>query len=87
MIRALPHAAVAFDCFHILQPAQRHPADLRHRLTWKQHGRRARKVTVSTPSASSCARQRGPHRRRTHSPQDRAGVQGLHGHLRPCPTW
>ncbi|MFJ9480807.1 transposase [Streptomyces mirabilis] len=30
-------------CFHIVQLAQRHLADLRRRLTWKQHGRRARK--------------------------------------------
>ena len=29
------------DCFHIVQLAQRHLADLRRRLTWKQHGRRA----------------------------------------------
>jgi transposase len=41
--RALPHAAVVVDCFHIVQLAQRHLADLRRRLTWKQHGRRARK--------------------------------------------
>ena len=31
------------DAFHIVQLAQRHLADLRRRLTWKQHGRRARK--------------------------------------------
>ncbi len=41
--RALPHAVVVVDCFHIVQLAQRHLADLRRRLTWKQHGRRARK--------------------------------------------
>ncbi|MFF7646220.1 transposase [Streptomyces canus] len=41
--RALPHAAVIVDCFHIVQLTQRHLADLRRRLTWKQHGRRARK--------------------------------------------
>nr|WP_308460954.1 transposase [Streptomyces finlayi] len=41
--RALPHAAVVVDCFHIVQLAQRHLADLRPRLTWKQHGRRSRK--------------------------------------------
>lgn len=41
--RALPHAAVVVDCFHIVQLAQRHLAGLRRRLTWKQHGRRARK--------------------------------------------
>lgn len=41
--RALPHAAVVVDCFHIVQLAQRHLADLRRRLTWRQHGRRARK--------------------------------------------
>ncbi|WP_346173463.1 ISL3 family transposase [Streptomyces cuspidosporus] len=41
--RALPHAAVVVDCFHVVQLAQRHFADLRRRLTWKQHGRRARK--------------------------------------------
>ncbi|MEU9186160.1 ISL3 family transposase [Streptomyces sp. NPDC048484] len=40
---ALPHATVVIDCFHIVQLAQRHLADLRRRLTWKQHGRRARK--------------------------------------------
>jgi transposase len=34
---------VVVDCFHIVQLAQRHLADLRRRLTWKQHGRRARK--------------------------------------------
>ncbi|WAX79072.1 transposase [Streptomyces sp. KMM 9044] len=53
--RALPHATVVIDCFHIVQLAQRHLADLRRRLTWKQHGRRARKETASTPSANSCA--------------------------------
>ncbi|WP_407645939.1 transposase [Actinacidiphila oryziradicis] len=37
--RALPHAAVVVDCFHIAQLAQRHLADLRRRLTWRQHGR------------------------------------------------
>ncbi|MFF3577765.1 transposase [Streptomyces mirabilis] len=41
--RALPHAAVVVDCFPVVQLAQRHLADLRRRLTWKQHGRRARK--------------------------------------------
>ncbi|WP_173264610.1 transposase [Streptomyces pacificus] len=41
--RALPHAAVVVDCFHVVQLAQRHLADLRRRLAWKQHGRRARK--------------------------------------------
>jgi transposase len=41
--RALPHATVVVDCFHIVQLAQRHVADLRRRLTWRQHGRRARK--------------------------------------------
>lgn len=41
--RALPHATVVVDCFHIVQLAQRHLADLRRRLTWRQHGRRARK--------------------------------------------
>jgi transposase len=41
--RVLPHTAVVVDCFHIVQLAQRHLADLRRRLTWKQHGRRARK--------------------------------------------
>jgi len=40
---ALPHATVVVDCFHIVQLAQRHLADLRRRLTWKHHGRRARK--------------------------------------------
>jgi transposase len=40
---ALPQATVVVDAFHIVQLAQRHPADLRRRLTWKQHGRRARK--------------------------------------------
>jgi Transposase len=37
------YAAVVVDCFRIAQLAQRHLADLRRRLTWKQHGRRARK--------------------------------------------
>jgi transposase len=41
--RALPHALVVVDAFHVVQLAQRHLADLRRRLTWKQHGRRARK--------------------------------------------
>lgn len=41
--RALPHPAVVVDCFHIVQLAQPHLADLRRRLTWKQHGRRARR--------------------------------------------
>lgn len=41
--RALPHATVVVDCFHVVQLAQRHLADLRRRLTWRQHGRRARK--------------------------------------------
>lgn len=40
---ALPHATVVVDCFHVVQLAQRHLADLRRRLTWRQHGRRARK--------------------------------------------
>jgi transposase len=40
---ALPHARVVVDCFHVVQLAQRHLADLRRRATWKQHGRRARK--------------------------------------------
>jgi transposase len=40
---ALPDATVVVDCFHIVQLAQRHLADLRRRLTWKQYGRRARK--------------------------------------------
>jgi transposase len=40
---ALPHAKIVVDCFHIVQLAQRHLADLRRRLTWKHHGRRARK--------------------------------------------
>ena len=41
--RALPHATVVVDCFHIVQLAQRHLAGLRRRLTWKHYGRRARK--------------------------------------------
>ena len=41
--RALPHAVVVVDAFHVVQLAQRHLADLRRRLTWRQHGRRARK--------------------------------------------
>jgi hypothetical protein len=36
------HATVVVDAFHVVQLAQRHLADLRRRLTWKQHGRRAR---------------------------------------------
>src|SRR5581483_4116321 len=40
---ALPRARIVVDCFHIVQLAQRHLADLRRRLTWKHHGRRARK--------------------------------------------
>ena len=41
--KALPEATVVVDCFHIVQLAQRHLADLRRRLTWRHHGRRARK--------------------------------------------
>lgn len=41
--RALPHARVVADCFHIVQLAQRFLAILRRRLTWKHYGRRARK--------------------------------------------
>lgn len=41
--RALPHARVVADCFHIVQLAQRRLAQLRRRLTWKHCGRRARK--------------------------------------------
>lgn len=41
--RALPHAQVVADCFHLVQLAQRHLAGLRRRLTWKQYGRRVRK--------------------------------------------
>jgi len=41
--RALPHATIVADAFHVVQLAQRHLADLRRRLTWKQHNRRARK--------------------------------------------
>jgi hypothetical protein len=41
--RALPHATVVVDCFHIVQLAQRQLADLRRRLAWREHGRRARK--------------------------------------------
>jgi transposase len=40
---ALPDATVVVDCFHIVQLAQRHLAQARRRLTWKHHGRRARK--------------------------------------------
>ena len=40
--RALPHATIVVDAFHVVQLAQRHLADLRRRLTWRQHGRRAR---------------------------------------------
>ncbi|MFJ9376239.1 ISL3 family transposase [Streptomyces sp. NPDC101455] len=40
---ALPGATVVVDAFHIVQLAQRHLADLRRRLTWKHHGRRAHK--------------------------------------------
>jgi transposase len=40
---ALPHATVIVDAFHVVQLAQRHLANLRRRLTWKQHCRRARK--------------------------------------------
>ncbi|MFJ7945071.1 transposase [Streptomyces sp. NPDC096354] len=41
--QALPGATVVVDCFHIVQIAQRHLADLRRHHTWKQHNRRARK--------------------------------------------
>ena len=40
---ALPHVRIVVDCFHVVQLAQRHLADLRRRLTWRHHGRRARK--------------------------------------------
>jgi transposase len=41
--RALPHARIVVDCFHVVQLAQRHLAQLRRRCTWAMRGRRARK--------------------------------------------
>ena len=41
--RALPHAQVVVDCFHLVQLANRKLAELRRRLTWKARGRRGRK--------------------------------------------
>jgi transposase len=41
--RALPHATVVVDCFHLVQLANRKLAQLRRRLTWAQRGRRGRK--------------------------------------------
>jgi transposase len=40
--RALPHAAVVVDCFHVVQLANRKLAQLRRRLTWAQRSRRGR---------------------------------------------
>jgi transposase len=41
--RALPHARVVVDAFHVVQLAGRHLAGLRRRCTWALRGRRARK--------------------------------------------
>jgi transposase len=41
--RALPHARIVVDCFHVVHLAQRHLAELRRRCTWAMRGRRARK--------------------------------------------
>ena len=41
--RALPHARLVVDCFHVVQLAQRRLAELRRRCTWAMRGRRARK--------------------------------------------
>lgn len=41
--RALPHARLVVDCFHVVHLAQRRLAELRRRCTWAMRGRRARK--------------------------------------------
>lgn len=41
--RALPHARIVVDAFHVVQLAQRHLAELRRRCTWAMRSRRARK--------------------------------------------
>ena len=41
--RALPHARVVVDCFHVVQLAQRKLAELRRRCTWALRGRRGRR--------------------------------------------
>jgi hypothetical protein len=41
--RALPHARVVVDCFHLVQLANRRLAELRRRLTRRMRGRRGRK--------------------------------------------
>lgn len=41
--RALPHARVVVDCFHIVQLANRKLAELRRRCTWALRGRRGRR--------------------------------------------
>jgi transposase len=41
--RALPHARIVVDAFHVVQLAQRRLAELRRRCTWAMRSRRARK--------------------------------------------
>jgi len=41
--KALPHAQVVVDCFHVVQLAQRRLAELRRRCTWALRGRRGRR--------------------------------------------
>jgi len=41
--KALPHARVVVDCFHVVQLAQRRLAELRRRCTWALRGRRGRR--------------------------------------------
>lgn len=40
--RALPHARIVVDHFHLVQLANTKLAELRRRVTWKAHGRRGR---------------------------------------------
>jgi transposase len=41
--KALPHATIVVDHFHLVQLANNKLAELRRRVTWKAHGRRGRK--------------------------------------------
>ena len=41
--KALPHAIIVVDHFHLVQLANTKLAELRRRVTWKAHGRRGRK--------------------------------------------
>jgi transposase len=63
----------------VVQLAQRHLAGLRRRATWKQHGRRAARVTRSGRPASSSSQCRRPRRRATWPPGARVDLEGTYG--------